>query len=103
MILLVKYKSGESRKVNLTEEFFKSQDSSVLRRAQDFAYMHGSDPYQILVFRGNESMVEHNIRANNPDEFVKSPWMVVDETKVKKQLRKQFKNIPFTQKYILHG
>lgn len=103
MLLLVKYKSGETRRVNLTLEFFKSQELSVMKRAQDFAFMHGTDPYQIFVYRGSETLAEFTYRSNAPEEKKSMPWMVVDETKIKKQLKKQFKNVPFKEKYILHG
>jgi L-ribulose-5-phosphate 3-epimerase UlaE len=101
MILFVKYKSGETRRVNLTEDFFKSQDTSVHKRANDLAKAHGADIYQIYVTRGNEIVFENTYSKNAPEEAENNSWMNVDETKIKKTLRKQFKNVPFTQKYKL--
>jgi hypothetical protein len=103
MVLFVKYKTGETRRVNLTEEFFKSQDTSVYKRGHDFAKAHGSEIYQISVMRGNEVVFENIYSRNAPEEADKTPWIKVDEFQIKKNLRKQFKNVPFTQKYILHG
>lgn len=105
MPLIIKYKSGETRKVDLTNEFFSSYDVSISKRVLDFAYMHGSDPYYIGVFRGQENVYENNIMKNVPDSIpskIKKAYHI-DEFKIKKALRKEFKNVKFTKKFILHG
>lgn len=99
MLLLAKYKSGEIRRVNLHPTFFTSYETSISKRALDFGHMHGSDLYQISVQRGNENMFEQTFRHNAPETQFKG--YNIDETKVKKTLRKKHKNDKFTTKVIL--
>ncbi len=101
MLLSIKYKSGAIRTVNLTEDFFTFYEISIFHRANDFAFMHGLDPYIITVTRGNEVVYEKTYYSNSPDAVKKEPK--IDEKEIKKHLRKQFKNIPFKEKLILHG
>jgi len=101
MLLTIKYKSGEIRNVNLCEEFFTFYEVSIFHRANDFAYMHGPDPYIVTVTRGNEVVYEKTYYSNSPDSVKKE--YKVDERDIKKHLRKQFKNVPFQEKWIIHG
>jgi hypothetical protein len=101
MLLVAKYKSGQLRRVNLHPAFFASYDTPISKRALDFGYMHGSDLYQISVQRGAENMFEQTFRQNAPE--TKFAGYDVDETKVKKALRKKHKNDKFTTKVILQG
>jgi hypothetical protein len=99
MLLIVKYKSGEVRRVNLTQEFFNSYDLSISKRALDFAHMNGSDVYHVSVQRGNEIVFENIYRSNAPEE--KSSEFIVDESNIKKMFRNKHKNDKFTTKVIL--
>jgi hypothetical protein len=101
MVLTVKYKNGEIRNTNLHPSFFEITDFTISQRAVDFAFMHGQDPYEVKVIRGNEIMFEKTYRMNHPEKVKSSPK--VDERDLKKQLRKQFKNVGFTEKYIING
>lgn len=101
MLLSIKYKSGEIRNVNLTEDFFSYYESSIFHRAIDFAFMHGADPYSITVTRGSEVVYEKTYHSNNPIQ--KSKENKIDERDLKKHLRKQFKNVPFEEKWIIYG
>jgi hypothetical protein len=101
MLLVAKYKSGQLRRVNLHPAFFASYDTPISRRALDFGHMNGSDLYQISVQRGSETMFEQTFRQNAPEPTFKG--YDVDETKVKKALRKKHKHDKFTTKVILQG
>ncbi len=107
MQLHIKYKNNSTRLVNLTDAFFsaksndKQADPGVARKATDFAYSTGTDPYYIGVFRGNVNVFETYIRKNQPDEQAVEAFMEVDERGIKKKLRKEFKNKKFTDKVKL--
>lgn len=107
MQILIKYKSGEGRKINLHPYFFATNeitrkmpwisDVSVSDRAQQIAYSGGREPYYIGVFRDGVTVYELNIRANQPDIFNprrKSKEEKIDERQVKKYLRKETKRQP---------
>ena len=106
MELLIKYKNNSTRRVNLTASFFghnlkdKVADPGVSKKALDFAYDCGTDPYYVGVFKGTTPVFETYIRKNQPDEIALEPFMVVDEKKIKKKLRNQFKNKQFTEKHV---
>lgn len=99
MLLLAKYKSGEIRRVNLHQSFFTSYETSISKRALDFGHMHGSELYQISVQRGSETMFEQTFRHNAPESQFRG--YNIDETKVKKTLRRKHKHDKFTTKVIL--
>ena len=101
MLLVLKYQSGELRRVNLHPSFFTSYETSISKRALDFGHMHGSDLYQVSVQRGAEVMFEQTFRQNAPES--KFGGYNIDETKVKKTLRNKHKNEKFTTKVILQG
>lgn len=107
MELIVKYKEGSTRRVNLTSAFFnhnlgsKTVDPGLSKKALDFAYDCGQDPYYVGVFRGTTVVFETHIRKNQPDESKQPDWIKIDESSVKKKLRKMFKNKPFTHKHVL--
>lgn len=92
MVLQVNYKDGTRRRVNLTEHFFVPGEVSISKKAQDFAFMHGIQPYYIGLFKGDKAVYENTIRANQPDEKVETKR--VDESEIKKDFRKEFKNKP---------
>ncbi len=101
MLLVAKYKTGEIRRVNLHPAFFASYETSISKRAVDFGHMHGSNLYQVSVQRGAEIVFEQTFRHNAPETDFKG--YNVDETKVKKTLRRKHKNDKFTTKVILQG
>lgn len=93
MQLIIKYKNGESRIINLHQEFFTAIDCPpISKRAEDIAYELGKDPYYIGVFRGNDPSFELKILKNMPPEPVYTE--PINEKKIKKQLRKEFKHKP---------
>jgi hypothetical protein len=96
-MLNVKYKSGESRNLNLHLSFFDPCEYTISQRATDFAFMHGRDPYHVSVTRGNEILFERTYRNNVPER--KAKVHKIDERQIKKDLKKEFKNVPFTLKY----
>lgn len=101
MLLIAKYKSGEIRRVNLHPSFFASYELSISKRALDFAQMHGQQLYQVIVYRGGEQVFENTFRGNIPED--KSNPFQVDEKKVKKAFRNEFKRQKFTQRILIHG
>ncbi len=101
MRLTVKYQSGEIRTVNLHPSFFGSCEVSLAKRAVDFAHQHGFNPYRIEVLRGGDLMYEKTYRENNPIQLKSQEK--VDEKQIKKDLRNEFKRVPFTVKYIICG
>lgn len=100
MELLVKYKSGEFRRVNLTQDFFTYAGESTAKRSLDFAYMHGADPLYILLYRNGGLMYEKRFKQEEVPYGAKKETKA-DEKDIKKQLRKEFKNVKFTTKYRL--
>lgn len=104
MQLQVIYKSGEQRIIHLHSSFFPSKSDfspnekieSYHEKAIKLAYEYGLHPYYIAVFKGGKVMFEKVNKQNKPLEFIKEKK--IDEKKVKKILRKEFKNSKFTYK-----
>lgn len=109
MILQLEYQNGEKRNVQLHPLFFtdtigfeKGRQSVLTPESKAIALANylGANPYKIIIAKGGDIYMRKVNLANNPNEaFVKTPK--VDERNVKKQLRKQFKNIPFKYHYKL--
>lgn len=98
MQLIIKYQDGEVRVINLHPLFFHNPEASVAERAGGIAHDLGARPYDIQVTRGMKEDYHRIIPANTP-----TPKYVyeVDEFLIKKQLRKEFKNVPFETKNVL--
>src|SRR4051812_32148889 len=99
MKLTVKYKSGERRIVNLHPEFFSVSEIPLSKKAMDFAYEYGYEPYYVAVIRGGDIMYEATIRKNVPVNY--PPSKKIDERKVKSILRKEHKNGKFNTKWYI--
>lgn len=103
MLLQISYRNGERRNINLHASFFsgdgqdKRQNASPERKADDLAWSLGRDPYKITITRGMDLIVDKTYRQNNPKEIaIVYEGQNVNEKKIKKELRKQFKLIPFS-------
>lgn len=86
------------RIVNLHKSFFENPEVSIAQRASDLAFDGGRNPYDIQVLRGMQEDYHRIIPANIPE---KQMVYAVDEWLIKKQLRREFKNVPFTSRRIL--
>lgn len=96
MQLIIKYKRGELRTINLHPDFFRSgiENETIPTKAMTLAYEYGPDPYHIAVMRGGDSMYEKFIKGNIPQPVTKEK--PVDYFQIKKDLRKEFKGVKFT-------
>lgn len=103
MQLNIKYQNGEHRIVNLTPAFFdndlNSKSGSAEKRATDIAYQLGNRPYHVVLNQSGRILMDKKYPGNEPPLVaVTKP---VNEKELKKQLRKEFKHIPFTLKLIV--
>ena len=103
MLLQISYRNGERRNINLHPSFFssdsqdKKQNAGFERKADDLAWSLGRDPYKITITRGADLLMDKVYRQNNPREIaIVYPHDAVNETKIKKELRRQFKHAKFT-------
>lgn len=99
MQLIVKYKSGERRIVNLHPDFFSINEIPLSKKTMDFAYEYGFEPYYVGVIRGGDIMYEVTIRKNVPVVYPEPKK--IDERKVKKILRKQHRKEKFNTKWYI--
>ena len=102
MELIIKYKDGEYRRINLHQEFFTYTGESAAKRSLDIAYMHGKELSYVLLYRNGGLMYEKRFKEEEVP-YGQKKEVTADEKQIKKQLRKEFKNVPFTTKYILAG
>lgn len=113
MYLKIVYKSGEVRILRPTSDFFTSTTvdkydkklkamvksmTTPSEKAVAIAEDCGADPYTIYLERNGQVELDKVIRANAP---VDSVSYTIDERKIKKQLRHEYKNIPFTSRQRL--
>jgi len=62
--------------------------------------MHGADPLYILLYRNGGLMYEKRFKQEEAP-YGEKKEKKADEKEIKKQLRKEFKNVKFTTKYRL--
>lgn len=100
MKLSISYLNGSSRIINLHTSFFTGNDVSWEERAMSIATDTGKPSRVILTRDDNEIL---NKRLVFVQTVSITPFVKVDEREAKKQLRKQFRNTPFTMtsKYTL--
>lgn len=108
MLLQISYRNSERRNINLHASFFsgdgqdKRQNASPERKADDLAWSLGRDPFKITITRGMDLIVDKTYRQNNPREIaIVYEDTAINEKKIKKELRKQFKRIPFKYHFKL--
>ena len=90
MQFVAKYRSGETRVINLTIDFFTFTELSVAKRALDLAYSFATDVFDIKVWREEVLVYDKFDRAMAPERYTKKN-KYIDEKDIKKQLRKEFK------------
>jgi hypothetical protein len=93
MQLTINYADQSKRIINLHRTFFHAHDVSWEERAMHLAYDTGK-PAKVELIRDGEAVMTRRVWANMI--FNEPEIKVVDEREVKKDLRRQFKNIPFT-------
>ena len=96
MQAIFRYRSGETRVINLTVDFFRAIDISVSKRANDLADSFAPDVYDIKVWRDEVLVYDRFVRHMLPVKSVKQEKKV-DEKEIKKALRKEFKGKKLTK------
>lgn len=81
------------RVVNLHPAFFEDNELSMQARVSDIAYDGGFRPFRITLTKGGDEVYFRPIQRNEPT-FGK-PEQKVDERKIKRDLRREFKRKPF--------
>lgn len=110
MQLAITYINGSRRIINPSASFFetdhlfdrRTQTNIVMTptaKALSLALSLGQRPYTTVLTREGQVLLNNIDRGNKP--HVPKQEEVPDETLVRKKLRNQFKNVKFTDKWIL--
>lgn len=110
--LKVQYRDGSTRVIQVSPEFFntvqlydhrlgKMVEYTAREKCISLAESCGAEPYIIELHYDNNELFRKIIDNNRP--LRSRPLIAKDRRNTKKELRKEFKNIPFTNSYKWQG
>lgn len=103
--VVINYRDNSKRVINVSEQFFNFEDEgkkaqvSLTKKATDLSLL-GGEAYKVTVMRGDREVFSHVFPQNKPytEEKTRQP---IDERLIKRQLRREWKNVPWMGKAII--